>query len=315
MKATMLKLNDVRMSYDQALVLRGISLQVNRGEVFGLLGPSGCGKTTLLRVIAGLERIDSGDVILNGKSVDGDSFVDVRERSIGIVYQDPLLFPHLSNWNNVMLASKNQGQDLEWGEGLLKMLNVFEHKDKFPDEISGGQQQRVALARALVGKPDLLLLDEPFANLDVLLKEDLMGELKSLFQSLNMTVIFVSHDREEMFRLCDRLAVFEGGVLRQQGLPQDLYTNPNCYFVAEFLGKANMVSSSEANPLGVVRPEEIQIELCPEGDYRVVRVIFHGFYSSVFIEHIDEKEFLEVKVMGRHKFKPTDRIKKVTGPF
>lgn len=258
----MLELRDIykRFAPDKE-VLRGIALTVAPQEIVCLLGPSGCGKSTLLRVIAGLERADRGQVLLNGADV-GE--LPAYTRGVGLMFQDYALFPHLSVAENVAYGLRMKklpaAQRQRRVEEMLALVNLQSYAGRAVDDLSGGEQQRVALARTLAPNPSLVLLDEPVANLDRLLREELMGELRRILKQLRMTTIFVTHDQEEAFALADRIAVMRAGRIEQVAPPAQLYRRPINTFVASFLGFDNLLPVERANPAeGVVHT--------PAGDF------------------------------------------------
>lgn len=225
-------------------VLQSMSLEVSKGEIFSLLGPSGCGKTTALRIIAGFEKAEQGSVQLEGQVLQNSSqFVPPEKRGIGFVFQDYALFPHLSALENVAfgLRGVSKKEAMTKAAETLCKVGLSEKGNSPPSELSGGQQQRVALARALIGQPRLILLDEPFSNLDPVLRESTRHEVRRLLKDAGMTTVIVTHDQEEALSFSDRLAVMNQGKLEQIGMPEEIYDTPRTRFVAEFLGKANFI--------------------------------------------------------------------------
>jgi iron(III) transport system ATP-binding protein len=223
-------------------VLRRVSLAVAPGEVVALLGPSGCGKTTLLRTIAGLERPDEGEVSVGGRVLTGPGgHVAPERRRVGMVFQDWALFPHLSVAANVGYGLDRAGRRSGRVEESLALVGLEGLGDRRPGTLSGGQQQRVALARALAPRPGVLLLDEPFSNLDSALRVEVRTEVHRLLGDLGVTTVFVTHDQEEAFVLGDQVAVMRAGVIEQQATPAELYARPASAWVAGFVGEANLV--------------------------------------------------------------------------
>jgi len=274
-------LEGVVKRFPGAFVLGPISLSVKRGELLAVLGPSGCGKTTLLRLIAGFERPDEGSIVIDGRIVaDRSQWVEPEDRQVGMVFQDYALFPHLTVAQNVSfgMRSSDEGRVRE----LLQFVGLAGFEDRYPHELSGGEQQRVALARSLATNPKVLLLDEPFSNLDADLRPKMRAELKILLHRLNCTTILVTHDQEEAFELADRVAVLNAGHLEQIDTPERLYREPATRFVAEFIGHADFLTGRArgncietalgcfAKPPSVpegaivavmVRPEEVDLSL------------------------------------------------------
>ena len=233
-------------------VVEEVGFSVEPTEVFALLGPSGCGKTTTLRLIAGFERADSGEVWVDGKNL---SSKPPEERGIGFVFQDYALFPHLSVSENVAFGLRNlRGKaKQERMDEVLSLVGLTVFRDRKPHQLSGGQQQRVALARAIAPNPKLVLLDEPFSSLDAALRQSTRDEVRGLLKKAGIGAILVTHDQEEALSFADRLAVMRGGSLEQIGTPEEVYQNPATAFVAQFLGRTNLISG-EARGLEATTP-------------------------------------------------------------
>jgi iron(III) transport system ATP-binding protein len=229
-----------RFSPEQDPVVDHVSFAVKPGEIFGLLGPSGCGKTTTLRMIAGFETPDEGDVHLGGQCL---LAVPTERRRIGIVFQDYALFPHLSVLKNVMFGLHRMKNPARRGRALevLALVGLSGYENRMPDELSGGQQQRVALARAVAAEPELILLDEPFSNLDAALREQTRSEVRSLLKKTGMSAILVTHDQEEALSVSDRIGVMRDGRIEQIGPSEEVYHRPHSCFVAQFLGRTNVL--------------------------------------------------------------------------
>jgi iron(III) transport system ATP-binding protein len=259
-----LELDGLRKSYGTETVVQGLSLSVREGEILTLLGPSGCGKTTTLRLIAGLERPDGGDVRLNGESMSGSSFVAPEDRGVGVVFQEFALFPHLTARENVAFGLKDRPDDEveERVDELLELVDLAGQGDSYPDQLSGGQQQRVALARSLAPEPDILLLDEPFSNLDVDLRVEMREEVREIIKRTGVTAVSVTHDQEEALSISDRVAVMNDGRIEQVGTPETVYRTPETRFVAEFVGDNNLLSGVvEASDPPAVSVDGTRIEL------------------------------------------------------
>jgi len=226
-----------------------LSLNVSKGSICCLLGPSGCGKTTVLRCIAGFEPVHSGEIRIAGELVSGPCVhVPAEKRRVGMVFQDHALFPHLSVLANVAFGTARRRADLERARALLDTVNLSSVALRYPHELSGGQQQRVALARALAPEPRLLLLDEPFSNLDLELREQLAVEVRSLLKASAATAIFVTHDQHEAFALADEIAVMKDGRLQQLDSAYRLYHQPGNRFVADFVGQGVFVRGTVIGP-------------------------------------------------------------------
>jgi len=240
-----LSLKNLSKQYGVTRAVEDLSLGVERGEFFGLLGPSGCGKTTILRMIAGLETPDNGVIAFDGRDITRQS---PENRGFGMVFQNYALFPHLNVFDNVAfgLSARRRPPKSEVERRVaeaLALVQLPDYEKRRVDEISGGQQQRVAIARAIAIEPALLLFDEPLSNLDVALREETRGELRELVKRLGLTAIYVTHDQDEAFALCDRIGVMSGGRLMQTGTPRDLYEHPASLSVARFLGRNNFIKA------------------------------------------------------------------------
>jgi iron(III) transport system ATP-binding protein len=264
-----------------------VTIAVEPGEILALLGPSGCGKTTFLRLVAGFERAESGTIELAGRPVVGDRlFVAPERRRVGFVFQDYALFPHLSVTGNVGFGVDRESR-AERVASTLSLVGLGGLGDRYPHELSGGQQQRVALARALAPGPAIVLLDEPFSNLDADLRERVRGEVRSILRTTGTSSVFVTHDQEEAFDIADRIAVMNDGRIEQLGRPEEIYHTPETRFVADFVGDADflpaevtadeLVTELGAYPMnGVdVEPGPVEIMLRPE-DIRLVRTRDRG---------------------------------------
>jgi ABC-type Fe3+/spermidine/putrescine transport system ATPase subunit len=241
---TVLQLTGVSKLYGAAPAVENASIEIGRGEVFTLLGPSGCGKTTTLRLIAGLERPDAGDIILRGRVVASAArrlFVAPHKRNLGMVFQSYAIWPHMSVFENVAyplrLRGTRGGVVHDKVTRVLDLVGLAGLEARAATLLSGGQMQRLALCRALVYEPDLLLLDEPFSNLDAKLREQMRVELKLLQRRLGVTVLFVTHDQVEALSLSNRIAVMRRGRVEQVGPPRELYERPGTPFVRDFLGQ------------------------------------------------------------------------------
>ncbi len=239
---SLLSLRNLSKGYGQTQAVADLSLQVERGEFFGLLGPSGCGKTTTLRMIAGRETPDSGNICFNGPEITG---LAPERRGFGMVFQNYALFPHLSVFENVAFGlrarRKAKTEISRQVDSALELVQLPGYGKRRVNELSGGQQQRVAIARAIAIEPALLLFDEPLSNLDVALRKETRSELRELVRRLALTAVYVTHDQEEAFALCDRISVMAGGRILQTGAPRELYEHPGQISVARFLGRNNLI--------------------------------------------------------------------------
>lgn len=241
---SLLSLQNISKSFGAGAVVNSLSLEIERGEFYGLLGPSGCGKTTVLRMIAGLIAPDAGRIFLDGRDI---TRLAPELRGFGMVFQAYALFPHLNVLENVAFGLR--ARRLEKTEIANRVKNALElvqlqgYGHRRISELSGGQQQRVAIARAIAVEPKLLLFDEPLSNLDIALREETRRELRELVLRLNLTALYVTHDQEEAFALCDRIAVMFEGRLLQTGQPRELYEHPSHLAVARFLGRNNLIAA------------------------------------------------------------------------
>jgi ABC-type Fe3+/spermidine/putrescine transport system ATPase subunit len=255
----MLEITHLEKSFGATKVLSDVSLDVARGELFTLLGASGCGKTTLLRIIAGLERPDAGRITFDGTPwVDDDgTFVTPQRRGIGLVFQSYAIWPHLSVFDQVAYPLRSRGTARAEIRprvlAALEAVGMAAFAERSAQQLSGGQQQRVAMARALVAEPALLLLDEPFSNLDVALRDQLRLELRQIQKRLGITIVLVTHDQADAFALSDRIAVMRHGVVEQIGSPEDIYQRPATAFVRGFVGRSSRLSGtwSGANAVAI----------------------------------------------------------------
>ena len=269
-----LTLSDVSVSYGDFQAVRSVSVTLDDGQIGCFLGPSGCGKTSLLRAIAGFERIASGNIALNGDIFAApEKHVPAEHRGIGMVFQDFALFPHLSVRANISFGLATWAfADIEQRvDEMVELMGLTQHLDKFPHQLSGGQQQRVALARALAPKPRMLLMDEPFSNLDTDLRRSIVLDVRSTLKSEGITTVIVTHDQEEAFAVADVIGVFNAGQMLQWGQAQSLYQQPTSEFVAEFIGEGAWIPG-QADGLGHAGTELGTVQIpqgVPAGDVRI----------------------------------------------
>jgi iron(III) transport system ATP-binding protein len=240
-----LSLQQVNKKYNQAqeFAINHVSFEVEEGEILALVGESGSGKTTLLRLISGLEHPDSGVIWLSGQIiVEGKKSVPAHERQVGMVFQDYALFPHLTILENVKFGLKKADAEKK-AKQTLSLVGLNEDYNKYPHQLSGGQQQRVALARAIAPNPKILLMDEPFSNLDAMLKDQVREEIRQIIKKTGITAIFVTHDTKDALSTADRIAILHKGYLQQIDIPKVLYENPANPYVANFFGKQNEITA------------------------------------------------------------------------
>lgn len=235
-----LRIEHVSKSFGRQKVLDDVSISINAGEIFSLLGPSGCGKTTLLRICGGFEEPDDGRIILDGKDI---TQLPPNKRGIHTVFQNYALFPNMTVWENIAfplrIAKAERHYIRQEVEKYLDMIQMTEHAMKKPKELSGGQKQRVAIARALVNRPQVLLLDEPLAALDLKLRQRMLVELDTLHEEVGITFVYVTHDQQEAMSISNHIAVMHQGVVAQEGTPTEVYEAPKNSFVAAFIGDTN----------------------------------------------------------------------------
>ncbi|MFP5224995.1 MAG: ABC transporter ATP-binding protein [Actinomycetota bacterium] len=309
MSAARIMLAGVDKSFGPIRAVDDVTMEVDPGESLVLLGPSGCGKTTLLRLIAGLERPDAGAISIGDRIVSRPGqHLAPEKRGVGMVFQDHALFPHMTVRANIAYGAKDEARITQ----LLDLVGLSASADRMPGELSGGQQQRVALARALAPSPGVILLDEPFSNLDADLRQQVRDEVKQILRDADMTAIFVTHDQQEAFELADRIAVMHQGRVEQIGSPEEVYHTPGTRFVADSVGKAAFVPATlesgmlrcslgafpysgegddgEADLL--VRPEDIAIEA--DGEAEVIERRFQGPQNQYRLRLADGIEVLSV---------------------
>ncbi len=296
-QSTVLCENLIKSFTEQHPVVADVSFHVPPGQILALLGPSGCGKTTTLRLIAGFERLDHGRITIDGRVVaEGRNFTPPEKRRAGMVFQDYAIFPHLSVAENVGFGLPKRDRKTRAAQ-MLAFVGLADSGDKMPHELSGGQQQRVALARALAPQPAVLLLDEPFSNLDAALRVGVRQEVKALLKRSGTTAVFVTHDQEEALFLGDAVAVMQAGRVEQIGTPEEIFHRPRTRFVAEFMGHtdfiAGIVEAQGLNtPLGLlplagslspgtavdvaIRPDDVRLEADENGNGRILSRQFLG---------------------------------------
>jgi len=300
-KNSALLIKNLSHTYDKnknaKLILNSVNLKIQKGELLGLLGPSGCGKTTLLRLIAGFEVPQKGEVFLNNNLISSsESVLPPEKRNIGMVFQDYALFPHLNVYENTKfgLKDKNKGERIDY---LLKVLGIDFLGDRYPHELSGGQKQRLAIARALAPGTSFLLLDEPFCSLDLNVKLRLRSELPNILKSFNASGLMVTHDPEEAMAICDKVAVMNDGFIHQYDTPSELINNPKTLFVSNFilgnntlkinvqdgylntcLGKLKLTKypKNKKNTFLSISPKSISIKKSTKGNAKVIAKEFLG---------------------------------------
>ncbi|GKQ35435.1 ABC transporter ATP-binding protein [Streptomyces sp. A012304] len=311
-QAATVEFRDLRREFGTTVALDGLNLTVRPGELLALLGPSGCGKTTALRMLAGFEHPDAGEVLVDGQDV---TRVPAHRRDAGMVFQSYSLFPHLNAIDNVAFGLRMRkvrpSERRDCAAELLDLVGLGDKGDRFPHQLSGGQQQRVALARALAVRPRVLLLDEPLSALDAKVRLTLREEIRRLQQELGITTLFVTHDQEEALSMADRVAVMRAGKLEQCAAPAELYGRPATAFVAEFVGTMSRIPGrihgmsvqvlGQRLPVGgeapataevdvLVRPEAVCVAADERGDARVVAAAFLGAATRLTVRLADGGE-------------------------
>jgi len=272
------KINNLSHSINNQKVLQNINLELEKDKIACILGPSGCGKTTLLKLIAGLEKVTTGDIIINDEIVSSNTMhLKTEKRKIGFLFQDYALFPHLTVKKNLNFAISNGKKEKHDIEEIIEIIKLPNSLHKYPHELSGGEQQRVALARSIIAQPDLLLLDEPFSSLDLSLKEEVRDDTLHLLQKSNISVLIVTHDPFEAMFISNKIYIMQkDGKIVQSGSPRQLYNEPINSYVAGFFGETNkfkgMVKNAEVQtPIGKIKThnnlesKEVVIHVRPQG--------------------------------------------------
>ena len=313
-------------------VLTGVDLEVPAGGIVALLGPSGCGKTTLLRSIAGLEQPDSGEIRVGERVLSGPGvFVPAERRRIGMVFQDWALFPHLSVARNVGFGLTREERRAGRVAEALELVGLAGLAERVPATLSGGQQQRVALARAVATRPSVILLDEPFSNLDAALRMQIRAEVARLLRELGLTALFVTHDQEEAFLLGDQVAVMLAGVIEQQATPAELYAHPVSRAVATFVGDANflpgeadgLVARTAVGPMPLrdaatgpvdvlARPEQLAVtEDRPDAPGRpaVIEAVEYYGHDAVYVVRPEHGPAFRTRVIATPRHRGGDRVR------
>ena len=309
-KQNIIELKDIFISFDGEQVLDGLNLDIRDKEFITLLGPSGCGKTTTLRIIAGFLEPDAGEIVFEGKRING---VPAYKRQVNTIFQRYALFPHLNVYENIAFGLRvkklKEKEIKETVTEMLSLVNLEGFEKRSVSTLSGGQQQRVAIARAIANKPKVLLLDEPLAALDLKLRKDMQKELRRIQRQLGITFIFVTHDQEEALTMSDRVVVMDKGKIQQIGTPQDIYNEPKNAFVADFIGESNILDGVMHNDFSaefsghlfecldkgfsknetvdvVVRPEDVDIVPAEKGMLKgvVTSVDFLGVHYEIIVD-------------------------------
>lgn len=306
-----LQIENLTCSYQDTAVFEDLNLTLQENEIVCLLGESGCGKTTLLKAVAGLQKQLTGCIRIRNRVLnDAHHEIAAEERQVGLIFQDYALFPHLNVFDNVAFSLQKLSYQ-EQAQRVLEMLSLVKLQDfveRFPHQLSGGQQQRVAIARALAYRPDLMLLDEPFSNLDQHVRFELINEIRQLFKQRQVSALFVTHSKEEGYAFADRIALMQAGKIVQIDTPQLLYQSPNSAYVADFMGKSNYVDVtvideynyqscfgvlSTSLPIQaekgsvkrlLLRPEHLYVEADVHGSALIKQITFQGGTQQLVVE-------------------------------
>lgn len=289
-----LRIENLKKIFEENRGIEKIDFSIEKGELISLLGPSGCGKTTLLNIIGGFLKPDNGKIYLEDRNI---TDIPPEKRDISTVFQSYALFPHMNVLENIKYGLKykklTKKEQNELALEYLKIVGLDGYEKKSIQELSGGQQQRVALARALVLYPKILLLDEPFSNLDAKLKISMREELKELQKNLKISMIFVTHDQEEALSISDKVVVMNNGKIEQIGTPEEIYYSPINEYVANFIGKSNFILKDGVKKL--IRPENIKIEKNQKGSWKIINKEFMGAYTILKIKNETEEIYVNIQ--------------------
>ena len=322
-----LQLKNLYKKYQDNTVVSNFNIDVEKGELISILGPSGCGKTTTLRMIAGFITPTSGDIFLSEEKI---TDYPPETRPVSTVFQNYALFPHLTVYENIEYGLRyplkvgkklDKKEKQERTERIINLVNLKGLEKRRIDQLSGGQQQRVALARSLVLEPKVLLLDEPLSNIDTKLRETVRNEIRKIQKELGITMIFVTHDQEEAMSISDRIVVMNGGNIEQIGTPREIYTFPETVFVAEFIGKANIIKRDKKS--FIIRPENVNISYNEinednmdeiiSGEGKIIGKEYQGSLTSYEIEVMNElsglKRLNAVMISGKKEFETGEIVR------
>ena len=299
-----LSLKNISKKYKDKEILKNITFDIKEGELVCILGPSGCGKTTLLNIIGGFVSDYSGDVLLSNENINN---IPPEKREIATVFQSYGLFTHKNVIDNVSYGLKLLKIDKNTREkkarDMLEKVGLAGYEKKKIKELSGGEQQRVAIARSMVLNPKLLLLDEPLSNLDVHLRDVMRKEIKRIQKQFGVTMIIVTHDQEDAFKLADRVIVINEGHIEQIGTPEELYKNPKNNFISSFIGENNIIDKNL-----IIRPEEISIKLDSSGEGKVVGVTYLGATVEYLVETLDGNTLKVLTMSTAERFNNGDKV-------
>lgn len=301
-------LKNIVKKFKDTTVLKNINLTIDSNSFTSLLGPSGCGKTTLLRIIAGLETPDSGEIYFDNQCIfskEKGINTPPEKRTLGFVFQDFALWPHMTVFENTAFGLRAQKRTENLEEKVtaaLKAVKLENFKERYPHELSGGQQQRVAFARAIVTEPRCILFDEPLSALDAILRDEMRIEIKNLMNERNITSVFVTHDQLEAMSMSDSIVVMNGGIIHQKGTPEEIYSEPADIFVAKFVGHSNWLDEKT-----MVRPENILIKNDTNKDYLKMKVKNIQFLGTGYELNLI-KDSMNWRISSPKKYKVNDEV-------
>ncbi len=327
-------LKNIEKCFGNVKVINKFDSEFSNGEFVTLLGPSGCGKTTLLRMIAGFEKPTNGEILIDDKVVSSENeFVPPEKREIGMVFQSYAVWPHMNVFDNIAYPLKIKKVPKKEREKkvnkILDIVHLLQYRDRMPSQLSGGQQQRIALGRALIAEPKLLLLDEPLSNLDAKLRDSMRYEIKKISKELNITVVFVTHDQTEAMTMSDKVVILNRGIIQQVGTPYEIYHNPVNQFVADFIGKVNLISAEKKDgkayldgsyidvdfefqwdkAIIAIRPENIIIDKTGGVEALIQNMYFLGENTDIFLKLDNGEEIRCVAESEAYmKYKVGDRV-------
>lgn len=307
----LLSVNSISKLFDDYRGIKNISFNVKEGEIVTILGPSGCGKTTILNILGGFLKIDTGDILFLDKNINDEL---PEDRNISTIFQNYALFPHMNVIENVSYGLKygnkiSKKDRFDLANKYIDLVGLKGYEKEKISNLSGGQQQRVAIARSIITNPMLLLLDEPFSNLDAQLRVKMRKEIKELQEKFKISMLFVTHDQEEALSISDRIIVMNSGEIIQIGTPEEIYYNPKNDFVSSFIGSSNEIIDD--TKMRKIRPEDIKMKYVDEiPKWRVHNKFFMGAITKYILIDIENKNTIEVTLIGKEgaKFNIGDRV-------
>ena len=307
----LLSVNSISKLFDDYRGIKNISFNVKEGEIVTILGPSGCGKTTILNILGGFLKIDTGDILFLDKNINDEL---PEDRNISTIFQNYALFPHMNVIENVSYGLKygnkiSKKDRFDLAKKYIDLVGLKGYEKEKISNLSGGQQQRVAIARSIITNPMLLLLDEPFSNLDAQLRVKMRKEIKELQEKFKISMLFVTHDQEEALSISDRIIVMNSGEIIQIGTPEEIYYNPKNDFVSSFIGSSNEIIDDKK--MRKIRPEDIKMKYVDEiPKWRVHNKFFMGAITKYILIDIENKNTIEVTLIGKEgaKFNIGDRV-------